>query len=236
MKDFSNRYIFIFSTVLVAVVAVLLSAAAMLFQPRQERNREIEKKRNMLASVRIESDRSNAVSLYQQVVRESLVVNTRGDIIPNIDAFNVDLRTEQRKPDDQQYLPLFVAYPSDTVRVVIIPLEGKGLWGPIYGYISLESDMSTIYGVQFDHKGETPGLGAEINTSWFEGMFRGLKIYDSDRFVSIRVVKGGAPRGDPHAVDAISGGTITSNGLQQMLHDCLGRYEKYFNKNRGTSL
>ncbi|MDX9928325.1 MAG: NADH:ubiquinone reductase (Na(+)-transporting) subunit C [Bacteroidales bacterium] len=232
MKDFSNKYIFVFSVTMVAIVAALLSTAAMLLQPRQERNREIEKKRNILASIRIEADRSNASDLYSRLIRESLVINNNGDSVDNIDPFKIDLRTEQRKPDELQNLPLFIAYPSDTTRVVIIPLEGKGLWGPIYGYISLESDLSTVYGVNFDHKGETPGLGAEINTSWFEDMFTGLKIFEGGRFVSIRVIKGGAPAGDPHAVDAISGGTITSNGLQDMLYDCLSRYEKYFNKNR----
>jgi Na+-transporting NADH:ubiquinone oxidoreductase subunit C len=232
MKDFSNKYIFVFSVVMVAIVAALLSTAAMLLQPRQERNREIEKKRNILASIRIEADRSNASELYSRLIRESLVINNNGDRVEDIEPFMIDLRAEQRKPDELQNLPLFIAYPSDSLRVVIIPLEGKGLWGPIYGYISLESDLSTIYGVNFDHKGETPGLGAEISTSWFEDMFTGLRIFEGSRFVSVRVMKGGAPAGDPHAVDAISGGTITSNGLQDMLYDCLARYEKYFNKNR----
>ena len=81
------------------------------------------------------------------------------------------LNIEQKKPLEQQYLPVFNATPDDGEKVIILPVEGKGLWGPIYGYVSLKSDMNTIYGVTFDHKGETPGLGAEINTTAFESMF-----------------------------------------------------------------
>ena len=93
--------------------------------------------------------------------------------------------------------------------------------------------MNTIYGVNFDHKGETPGLGAEINTSAFESQFHGKKIFDNnDSFVSVRVVKGGASDDDIHGVDAISGGTITSNGLQDMINDCLEKYKTYLLKNR----
>lgn len=232
MKEFSNRYIFIFTVVMVAIVAALLSTAAMVLQPKQERNREIEKKKNILASVRIEATSANAAELYDKVIKQGFVINTKGDIVENVDPFKIDLRSEQRKPVDVQNLPLFIANPSDSLQVIIIPLEGKGLWGPIYGYMSLESDMSTVYGVTFDHKGETPGLGAEINTSWFEDMFTGRKIFEGDSFVSIKVRKGGAPEGDLHGVDAISGGTITSVGLQDMLYDCLVKYEKYLIKNR----
>lgn len=232
MKDFSNRYIFIFSVVMVAIVAALLSSAAMLLQPLQERNREIEKKRNILASVKIEATRSDAAELYDKVIKNSFVINTQGEVVDNVNPFTVELRAEQRKPLEQQNLPIFIANPGDTLEVIIIPLEGKGLWGPIFGYISLMSDMSTIYGVNFDHVGETPGLGAEINTTWFGEYFNGKKIFAGDRFVSIKVIKGGAREDDPHGVDAISGGTITSVGLEEMLYDCLVKYEKYFIKNR----
>jgi Na+-transporting NADH:ubiquinone oxidoreductase subunit C len=232
MKDFSNRYIFIFATVMVGVVAALLSTAAMVLQPKQEKNREIEKMRNILASVRIESDRSNAAELFGRTIRESLVINTKGAVVENVDPFTIDLRSEQKKPVDSQNLPLFIASLEGDRELIIIPLEGKGLWGPIYGYISLEADMSTIYGVTFDHKGETPGLGAEINTSAFEDMFAGKKIFESGKFVSVKVIKGGAPDGDNHGVDAVSGGTITSVGLQDMLYDCLIKYQEYLIKNR----
>jgi Na+-transporting NADH:ubiquinone oxidoreductase subunit C len=232
MKEFSNRYIFIFSAVMVIAVATLLSLAATLLQPRQQKNLEIEKKKSMLESIGIPSTHETTESLFAKYIKESFVLNSRGDVVPGVDAFNVALNIELKKPLDQQYLPVFDAVPDDGEKVIILPVEGKGLWGPIYGYVSLKSDMNTIYGVTFDHKGETPGLGAEINTTEFESMFIGKKLYDSDKFVSIGVIKGGAKHEDPHSVDAISGGTITSKGLEKMLKDCIVKYNDYLLKNR----
>lgn len=232
MKEFSGKYIFIFSIIMVVVVAIFLSLAATLLQPRQTKNLEVDKKKSMLASIGIEATAENAEELYDKHITGSFVLNSTGEEVSGVDAFEVDLRAEQRKPLDQQNLPVFNAEPGDGGKVIIIPLQGKGLWGPIWGFISLHSDMSTIYGVTFDHKGETPGLGAEINTSWFEDMFAGKRIFENEKFVSIRVQKGGARDDDPHAVDAVSGGTITSDGLEQMLLQGLGKYNDYLLKNR----
>lgn len=232
MKQFSNKYIFIFSTVMVIIVAALLSLAATLLQPAQERNLEIEKKRSMLESIRIPATKADAVELYNKYIKESFVLNVKGEKVEGVDAFGVVLKNEQKKPLEEQYLPVFRAVPDDGEKVIILPVEGKGLWGPIWGYISLKSDMNTIYGATFDHKGETPGLGAEINTTSFESMFRDKKLYDDSTFVSVKVHKGGADPSDVHGVDAISGGTITSKGLEKMLLDCLKKYNDYLLKNR----
>lgn len=232
MKQFTNRYIFIFSTVMVVSVATLLSLAATLLQPAQDKNLEIEKKKSMLESIKISATRENTVELYSKYITGSFVLNSKGELVEGVDAFTVVLRNEQKKPLEEQSLPVFTATAGDGEKVIILPVEGKGLWGPIFGYVSLKSDMSTIYGVNFDHKGETPGLGAEINTSGFEGMFPGKRLYDNDSFISIQVHKGGADPNDIHGVDAISGGTITSKGLEKMLHDCLIKYNDYLLKNR----
>lgn len=232
MKQFNNRYIFIFSAVMVIVVAVFLSLAATLLQPRQEKNLEIEKKKSMLESIKIPATRENTEELYDKYIKESFVINTKGEKIEGIDPFTVNLRNENKKPVDEQNLPVFTALPESGEKVIILPLEGKGLWGAIWGFVSLKSDLNTIYGVTFDHKGETPGLGAEINTSIFESMFFDKKIYENDKFVSIKVVKGGARKDDLHGVDAISGGTITSKGLEKMLFDGISRYNTFLQKNK----
>lgn len=232
MRQFSNRYIFIFSSILVIVVATLLSLAATLLQPAQARNLEIEKNRNMLESINVEATRENTEELYDKYIKEGFVVNSEGNVIEGVDAFTVVVKNEQKKQLEQQYLPVFRAEPDDGEKVIIVPVEGKGLWGPLYGYVSLKSDMNTIYGTNFDHKGETPGLGAEINTSDFESQFRGKKLFENGNFISVKVLKGGADKNDPHGVDAISGGTITSKGLEKMIFDCLGKYNSYFQKNR----
>ena len=232
MKQFSNKYIMVFSVVMVVFVAIVLSLTALLLQPRQERNVEVEKKMNILSSMNVVSDKTNAEELYDKHIKESFVINTEGTVIEGVDAFNVSLRAEQRKPIADQYLPVYIAVTDQGDTLHVLPVEGKGLWGPIWGYVSLKKDMETIAGVTFDHKGETPGLGAEINTTSFEYQFLDKKLYDKGSFVSVKVVKGGASKSDPYKVDAISGGTITSKGLEDMLRDCLIKYDKYFKEER----
>ena len=104
---------------------------------------------------------------------------------------------------------------------------GRGLWGPIWGYISLNDDFNTVFGASFAHKSETPGLGAEIASAEFQEQFKGKKIFKDKTFVSISVVKGGAKPSDPYEVDAVSGGTITSQGLENMIKDCLEGYQAF---------
>ncbi|MDP2336521.1 MAG: NADH:ubiquinone reductase (Na(+)-transporting) subunit C [Bacteroidota bacterium] len=233
MKNFSNTYIFIFSTVMVIIVALLLSMAAMQLKPLQDKNIEVEKKQNILTSIRIPSTTKNAVDLYTKYITDSYVINNKGEKQDGVNAFDVELKIELEKPASQRLLPVFVGTLDDQSKAYSLPVRGKGLWGPIWGYVSLKPDMNTIYGVTYDHQGETPGLGAEIATAWFQKPFTDKKLFkDSTDFVSIKVVKGGAPKDDPHAVDAISGGTITSKGLQATLDSCLIQYKTYFIQNR----
>jgi Na+-transporting NADH:ubiquinone oxidoreductase subunit C len=232
MKEFSNRYIFIFSAVMVIAVAVLLSLAATMLQPRQQRNLEIEKKKSMLESIGIVSTVENTEVLYDKYIQKGFIINSKGEKVDSVDAFTIELRAEQRKPLADQLLPIFNAESESGEKLTIFPVEGKGLWGPLYGYVSLKPDMNTIHGVTFDHKGETPGLGAEINTTPFESMFNGKTLFEGEKFVSVSVLKGGARDNDPHGVDAISGGTITSKGLEAMLLNGLGKYNDYLLKNK----
>ncbi len=232
MKDFSNRYIMIFSVVMIVSVAILLSLTAMLLQPRQEKNVEVEKKMNILSSINVTSTKADAVQMYDKYIKESYVVNTEGKHIDGVNAFTVSLRAEQKKPLADQYLPVFIAVADNGDTLHILPLEGKGLWGPIWGYVSLMEDLITIDGVTFDHKGETPGLGAEINTTEFESQFPGKNLYRDGKFVGVKVLKGTADPQSRFEVDGISGGTITSKGLEAMVYDGLLKYEKYLSQNR----
>ena len=233
MKNFSNTYIFTFSFVMVVVVALLLSTAAMKLKPFQDKNIEVEKKQNILASLQIKSTPENAVDLYARYITESYVLNNKGEKKEGIDAFSVEMKNEISKPADERSLPVFVGTLDDSTRAYVVPLRGKGLWGPIWGYMSFQPDMNTVYGAVFDHQGETPGLGAEISTEWFQKPFSGKQIFeDSTRFVSIKVLKGGAPKDNIHAVDAISGGTITSKAREAMLDSCLVQYRVFFIRNR----
>ncbi|HOY31268.1 MAG TPA: NADH:ubiquinone reductase (Na(+)-transporting) subunit C [Bacteroidales bacterium] len=228
---FSNRYTLIYSAILVIIVAVALTIVAVMLKPAQTNNIRVEKMQNILKSVNIESDAKNAEDLYNKYIKESFVITAKGEIQKDIKAFDVDLTLETKKKPDERNLPVFVCTGDDGNPYYIIPVRGKGLWGPLWGYISFSNDFNTIAGTMFDHKGETPGLGAEINTSVFQDQFIGKTIFDEQlNFVSIHVVKGGARPDDNHGVDAISGGTITSQGLEKMIYDGLSPYVTYFNK------
>jgi len=233
MKNFSNTYIFSFSSLLVIVVALLLALAALKLKPIQDKNIEIEKKQNILASINITATVENAGELYADYITKSFVLNTQGKLVEGVDAFNVDLKTELAKPVNERLLPVYVSTLDDGKNAFVFPLRGKGLWGPIWGYVSLEKDLNTIYGANFDHQGETPGLGAEIREPWFQKEFIGKKIFtDSTTFVSIKVIKPGTDKANPYVVDGVSGGTITSKGLEAMLDTCLVMYKEYYIKNR----
>lgn len=242
MKSYSNSYIFIFSTVLVVVVATLLTFVSESLRPYQEKNVEVEKKLDILRSVGLAGDVAQAQNKNQFVekkyadnITKSLVINIDGKVQDGIEAFPINLRDELRKDSSKRELPIFIYTEPGGQEITIVPLQGKGLWGPIWGYMSFKPDMNTVYGATFSHAKETPGLGAEIAQDFFQEQFKGKTIYDnSGRFTSIQVLKGGAGKGDPHGVDAISGGTITSKGLQAMLLDCLGNYENYFNLKKNS--
>ncbi len=216
---------------MVIVVAAILSVAAMTLQPLQKKNVEINKKQNILTSINLESDAKSAESLYDKYIQESYAVNSKGEVVQNVDAFKIDMKKELAKPLDKRNLPVFVSTLEDS-KQYIIPVYGKGLWGPIWGYVSLEGNLSTIFGANFSHKSETPGLGAEIDTKEFQKQFIGKEIFNEQgQFVSVSVMKGGAAAPDSkYEVDGISGGTITSNGVDKMLKDCLSSYEPYFKK------
>jgi Na+-transporting NADH:ubiquinone oxidoreductase subunit C len=200
----------------------------------------VEKKQNILTSLRIQSDRTNAEKLYSKYITNSYTLNFEGEKVSGVDPFTINLREEMKKIPSRRNLPVFEATKGDS-SFLVIPVYGKGLWGPIWGYVSFRKELTvadgqphvnTIYGVMFDHKGETPGLGAEINQPFFMIPFRGKKIFnDQGTFVSVDVVKGGANPSSPHEVDAISGGTITSKGLQAMIDSCLISYQTYFKSN-----
>ncbi len=226
----SNVYTFIYASGMVILVAAILSLAASNLKPFQDKNIEIEKKQNILSSVNIAADATNAEEIYAEKIVNSYIVNSKGEKLEG-NAFTVDLKKERAKESDQQQLPVFECQIDGDIKY-IVPLRGAGLWGPIWGYLALNSDMSTIYGASFDHQGETPGLGAEISTQAFQSQFKGKEIYDDGELVSITVAKSNESAPEIHKVDAISGGTITSKGLQNMIYDDLSLYNAFFNQKK----
>ena len=235
MNTNSNRFIFIFSSAMVIIVAVLLSVASIGLGPLQAKNIRIEKMQNILGSIGIKSEAAMAEELFKKYIKEQVVLNNKGETENTIiAAFEIDLKKELDKVRtgnaDKQLFPLFVCNKEGKLYY-IIPVRGKGLWGPIWGFIALEENMNTIFGVSFGHKSETPGLGAEIDTETFQKQFVGKKILDeSGKYVSVKVIKGNAGKENLHGVDAMSGATVTSDGVSEMIQRTLANYIPYFKK------
>lgn len=221
----SNKYTIGFSLGMVVIVALILAFTSESLKPMQKKNVELEKMQNILQSVGLKVTRDEAESNFNQFITEQIVLDENGQIVEG-DAFKIDVLKEF-KSGGQKNFPVFI-YEKDGSKKYIIPLVGKGLWGPIWGYIALDEDKNTVAGASFDHKTETPGLGAEINQGWFQEPFIGKKIFDeTGTYQSVKVIKGGSKDGDLHGVDAISGGTITSNGVTEMLQRTLKVYEPF---------
>ncbi|MGM0932811.1 MAG: Na(+)-translocating NADH-quinone reductase subunit C [Bacteroidota bacterium] len=231
-KTNSNGYTFMFAIIMVVVVATVLAFTATSLQPTQRENVRQEKMQSILATIGIETDRAGAEELYDQYITEELSLREDGTEDEDIDAFQVDLAKELKKPAADQVFPLYIAE-VDGEKFYIVPLRGNGLWNAIFGYIALRDDVNTIAGATFDHLGETPGLGAEITKEFFKERFTDEKIFDeSGDLVGVSVVKGDIDPSDKddNQVDAISGATITGDGVSDMISERLKRYLPYFKK------
>ena len=238
-----NNYTFGFAIAMVVVVGTLLSVAAISLKPLQKKNQKQEKMQAILKTIGVDCSREEAEINFGKYVQNRLLLtynaetksDNSGDIDPfnKDDAFNIDITKEYKNSSltikDRGY-PLYVCE-KDGENYYVIPMVGKGLWGPIWGFVAISEDKNTVFGASFDHKTETPGLGAEIRYEPFQEPFKGKKIFNIDNeFASIKVVKGGAKPSDNHGVDAISGGTITSNGVTEMLERTLKVYVPYLKK------
>jgi Na+-transporting NADH:ubiquinone oxidoreductase subunit C len=227
----SNLYTFIFAIVMVIVVASALAFTATTLKPLQAENVRKEKMQSILSTIGVNVDRNEAGNLFTDYVKKEVALNSDGTENTEVDAFGIDLMKETKKPAEEQAFPLYIAE-KEGKTFYVVPLWGAGLWKEIWGYVALEEDKNTIIGASFDHAGETPGLGAEINQSWYEDQYIGKTILDDNgEFVGVTAVKGGADPNDMHSVDGISGGTITSEGVNKMLDERLKNYLPYFKNN-----
>ena len=242
MNTSSNSYTVIYATVMVVAVAIILSVTALSLKDRQDANVRVEKMGDILRSIgqgdeadRVADKNAYIEEQYAKYIANSYTVNTKGDVTEGTDPFAIalDMKSEYDKPEAERNLPIFEARMDDGTVYFVIPVYGSGLWGPIWGNVALRGDFETILGVTFGHAGETPGLGAEIATPPFENQFKEKKIYSGDHLVSVTVLKGvGSSAGNPNAVDAISGGTITSKAVETLMKDNLSGYAAYFGKMR----
>ncbi len=227
MNTENSTYTIIYAVVMVLLVALGLSFTHQALSGRQKKNVEIDKMQQILRSLKIEASTEEAETIFNDLISDAYLIDiesgvkkeSSAGVLPTDSAFVVNVA-------NREGFPVYEAE-IDGSKKLIIPMNGKGLWGPIWGYLALESDASTVYGVDFGHDSETPGLGAEITHEPFRKQFEGKELFKSGEFKSIAVVKKGKVVSGKDYVDGISGGTITSKGVDDMLYDSVGDYKKF---------
>ena len=218
----SDIYAILYSVVVVVIVAFLLAGVSSALKPKQDANVELDKKKQILASLN-ERNLPDAAATYDALIVADPIVDAQGNTVAENGGFKV-----ANDAVSESNLPLYVAKLADGSKKYIIPMTGNGLWGGIWGYLALNDDCNTIYGVYFSHASETPGLGAEIASDKFQSRFPGREVY-RDGNVALTIVK--KVTDETVEVNAISGATITCNGVNDMLQRKLAPYKAYLSAN-----
>ncbi len=225
MNTNSNTYTIVYASVMVVIVAFLLAFISNSLKSKQDENIRLDKMKQILSAINVDSKGQDVQALYTQYVKEAEILNVNGDVVSTTGGFDINLAAEMSKPVAERQLPLYICEVNGQTKYVI-PLSGAGLWGPIWGYVGLDDDKDTVFGIFFSHASETPGLGAEITTEKFKSEFFGKKVMKNGE-VALAVEKFGKVTDPAYQVDGISGGTITSVGVSNMIKDCMSLYDKF---------
>ncbi|MGE0591655.1 MAG: Na(+)-translocating NADH-quinone reductase subunit C [Vicinamibacterales bacterium] len=237
------RYTLLFSAIVCVVCAVLVSSAAVILRDRQDTNSELDRRRNVLraAGVLGETETVSAEEVERRFASFTAVaVDLRtGEEDPSFDVSGYDARRAVASPDLSRAVEPnpaqvtrvahhAVVYkqldPDGRLSLLVLPIEGKGLWSTMYGFLALGADLNTVRGLAFYQHGETPGLGGEVDSARWKALWPGREVFDDEGDVAIQVIRGsaGPPEQDPHRVDGLSGATLTSRGVSAMLRFWLG--------------
>jgi len=226
----SNRYVFLYTLVLTSIVALVLALLATSLKPLQEKNEALFKKKDILSAVDASFAKDGDDKIESTFAKvKQFVLDAEGNIVEGVKAEDLDMKKEEKKAETDRQYPLYV-YNHNGKDLYIVSTRGNGLWDKIWGSFALENDFRTIAGVTFDHAGETPGLGAEIkDNSDFKKQFIGDKIFN-DKTGEYLVVKKGGQRdfNKDYEVDAISGATVTCDGVTDMIANGMSPYFAYF--------
>lgn len=243
MKDFSVPYILLFSAAVCGVCAVFVSSSAVTLEERQDVNRLLDKKKNVLQAAGLlgadESVPPEEVEKRFASFQPVVIDLETGEEAPEIDPETFDQQKAKKDPARSSEAPpnpsLVKRFPdhalvyekfddAGALELVVVPIEGYGLWSTLLGFVALDEDTRTIRGLAYyDHK-ETPGLGGEVDNPRWKALWPGRKALDENYEPEIEVIKGaaGPPEQDPYKVDGLSGATITSRGVTNMMHLWLG--------------
>jgi len=237
MQKNSTGYMYVFALVITLGCGVLLAVVSELTKEAREANVRAEKMSNILATVNYNFEKGTSNEeieiKYNELISE-IVVDNAGNIIEG-NAFDIKLKAEKKKDPSERQLPVFIFNSPEGSKYYVLPMRGNGLWGAVWGYISLASDFQTVYGVKFDHESETPGLGAEITKEWFQVQFaQGKKVFNEEEEVELTILKGKGNELTEFTVDGISGATITGTGVSNMIKADLAEYKAYFSNEKNS--
>ena len=248
MNTNNNVYTIVYTTIIVVVAAAILAIAAMALKPKQDANIKAETISQMLTAAGFASKEDLAkqgndqvLAMYSANIKNAFLIDAEGNKTGELETegsieLQDNLKQENKNiASGNPSLPVYV-FEKDGAEVNVIPCYGAGLWGPIWGYIAFNADCTEILGTYFDHESETPGLGAKIkDEAWFREQFKGKKVNFSKPDDAFNIVKGGAPAGDDSAVDAITGATMTCNGLDAALDTWFKAYIPFLQKKAGSA-
>ncbi|MBQ5935892.1 MAG: NADH:ubiquinone reductase (Na(+)-transporting) subunit C [Bacteroidales bacterium] len=248
MNTNNNVYTIVYTTIIVVVAAAILAIAAMALKPKQDANIKAETISQMLTAAGFASKEDLAkqgndqvLAMYSANIKNAFLIDAEGNKTGELETegsieLQDNLKQENKNiASGNPSLPVYV-FEKDGAEVNVIPCYGAGLWGPIWGYIAFNADCTEILGAYFDHESETPGLGAKIkDEAWFREQFKGKKVNFSKPDDAFNIVKGGAPAGDESAVDAITGATMTCNGLDAALDTWFKAYIPFLQKKAGSA-
>ena len=225
----SNVYTVVYASVMVIIAAFLLALVASVLKDKQDANVANDKRGQILSSLNIRNV-EDVTGEYQKVILNDLVLDVNGKVLQEKGGFDVESKDITAKDPASKKLPLYVAkVNNDTIYVV--PLYGRGLWGGISGYLALKKDFDTVYGAYFTHESETAGLGARIVEEEFQDKFKNKKAFADSTFQKVALSLSKKVEDKEHQVDAITGATLTSNGVSEMFLSSLQPYQKYFSAN-----
>ena len=229
----STGFTLTFVIIMVVIVGSVLASLAFGLKPLQKAHEADKKRMDIIGAIGVESERSTVNDVFTDYVSGFYLLDNNGKITSTDQkaVFAVDIKKQHRNTElteTEKKFPLYTAKTDDGIEVFIVPMVGKGLWGPIWGYVAMEKDMKTIFGAKFDHKTETPGLGAEIKTDFFQKNWAGQELdIAANAKMMFEVTKGAGSSQGKHQVDGITGGTITSKGVQEMVNRTMLVYRKY---------
>jgi Na+-transporting NADH:ubiquinone oxidoreductase subunit C len=232
----SNLYIVLYAAAITVVCGGALAIASQSLKPLQDANIEMERKKNILATVMELKEGDNIEQLYASRVKER-VIDFQGNVKTGMKASQVIIAEQYKKKPEERLLPVYeFRSQADTSKIenAVMPVYGYGLWNNIWGFVALKSDLNTVQGVKFEHAGETPGLGARITSDDIQTRYKGKTVFDGENILSVTMQKGEGMdySADPHKVDGMSGATLTGKGVNNMLKDYFACYKNYLKKNK----